>query len=246
MPAVARTIGQRVSSVMRLQEIEAEPLRLPSTNRLLRKAPKQLLPHRRWSMGCGASSEGAGPAGATPVDAPLKPVLSSSAPTAPSAVPAGDEGASPKFVPSQHSRDTLDKGFAAGNVVSATHVPSHNRRPSLDEKFFQAVAQRGQHAWIAAARTQPPPLPTGTTHARGSGFPLGWALGQARAARAADRLRLAAAWVSLGHDLARQLSGLSHRASTPRCLRVQAHPLCPLVRCRSTTSSRLRRRSRRR
>ena len=197
-------------------------------------------------MGCGASSEGAGPAGATPVDAPLKPVLSSSAPTAPSAVPAGDEGASPKFVPSQHSRDTLDKGFAAGNVVSATHVPSHNRRPSLDEKFFQAVAQRGQHAWIAAARTQPPPLPTGTTHARGSGFPLGWALGQARAARAADRLRLAAAWVSLGHDLARQLSGLSHRASTPRCLRVQAHPLCPLVRCRSTTSSRLRRRSRRR
>ena len=111
-------------------------------------------------MGCGASSA-AGSAETTPADAPLKPVVSA-APIAPQAVPAGHEGASPKFVPSQRSGDeTLDNGFAAGEVVSAKFVPSRHRRPSLDERFSQAAeaAQRA-HAWLGAAYTpQPPPLP---------------------------------------------------------------------------------------
>ena len=107
-------------------------------------------------MGCGASSA-AGSAETTPADAPLKPVVSA-APIGPQAVPAGDEGASPKLVPSQRSgEDTLDNGFAAGEVVSAKFVPSRHRRPSLDEKFSQAAeaAQRA-HAWLAAAY---PPQP---------------------------------------------------------------------------------------
>ena len=86
-------------------------------------------------MGCGASSEAAGAAGPTPDDAPLKPVLSV-APSAPSAVPAGDEAASPKFSPSQQPRDTLDTQAVP---CSATHVPSKVRRPSLDERFSAAV-----------------------------------------------------------------------------------------------------------
>ena len=195
----------------------------------------------RWSMGCGASSEGAGPAGATPVDAPLKPVLSSSAPTAPP-VPAGDEGASPKFVPSQHSRDTLDKGFAAGNVVSATHVPSHNRRPSLDEKFFKA--QRGQHAWIAAAHAATATACPAEAHRHYTRTWLRLPVGPSAKLEPPERL-IGCDWPPLGSAWG-TIWRLSHRASTLRCLRVQAHPLCPLVRCRSTTSSRLRRRSRRR
>jgi hypothetical protein len=111
-------------------------------------------------MGCGASSA-AGSAEPTPADAPLKPFVSA-APIAPPALPACDEGVSLKVVPAQHSGDdTLDKGIAAGEVVSAKFVPSRHRRPSLDEMFSQAAeaAQRA-HAWLAAAYTpQPPPLP---------------------------------------------------------------------------------------
>ena len=141
-------------------------------------------------MGCGASSA-AGSAETTPADAPLKPVVSA-APIAPQAVPAGDEGASPKFVPSQRSgEDTLDNGFAAGEVVSAKFVPSRHRRPSLDERFSQAAeaAQRA-HAWLAAAyplqpparnRSSPQTLPTHV--ARASRL----ALGLIRASRAASR-----------------------------------------------------------
>ena len=140
-------------------------------------------------MGCGASSA-AGSAETTPADAPLKPVVSA-APIAPQAVPAGDEGASPKFVPSQRSgEDTLDNGFAAGKVVSAKFVPSRHRRPSLDERFSQAAeaAQRA-HAWLAAAYTPQPPArnrsspQTLPTHvARASRL----ALGLIRASPAAD------------------------------------------------------------
>ncbi len=52
--------------------------------------------------------------------------------------------------------------------------------------------------------TQPPPLHAQQKQALHTHVAQAsrWALGQARAARAADRLRLATAWVSLGHDLA--------------------------------------------
>ena len=108
-------------------------------------------------MGCGASSE----AGQGPEDAPQKPaaLAAPTAPTASSVLPAGDEGGSPKFFPSQRERGTLDKEFlsaplddkaqaaqaaaAAKNTsphIAATHVPSSNRRPSLDEQFQSAEA----------------------------------------------------------------------------------------------------------
>jgi len=179
-----------------------------AARKLLRNCGKRL-PQRGWPMGCGASSEAAGPEDPTPVDAPLKPVVAVAS-TAPSAVPAGDAGAGPKFVPSQHSRDTLDKGFAAGDVVSATHLPSHKRRPSLDNRFFEAAeaAQRRQHAWLAAAHAATT-VPTGSTHARGSGFPLGLGPSQNRLI-GCDSPQLGSAWGMLWREKKPPASQLSH------------------------------------